>query len=254
MAQIDFIQEVGIPMAMVGLLTALKDTNLWERLKRENRLLEESVGTSTEGVLNLTSVNVALNFKPEMDVGTLMEGYRRVITTIYDPTLEKYFQRCLTLLEHLRPIPHLLKPVGSNTLYLAIMSVRRQLSSQQVPAFTKFIAKVSRNHPRMLPEAIRLAALGFHFEKITRQQTAIHDFKAFLLTELEMFRETVSRSVQEVETAGPRRQEVLARAHARCKSIPDDFRYHGDGIEPALESFRIALNPPSDQLTRSAAV
>ena len=253
-AQIDFIQEVGIPMAMVGLLTALKDTNLWERLKRENRLLEESVGTSTEGVLNLTSVNVALNFKPEMDVGTLMEGYRRVITTIYDPTLEKYFQRCLTLLEHLRPIPHLLKPVGSNTLYLAIMSVRRQLSSQQVPAFTEFIAKVSRNHPRMLPEAIRLAALGFHFEKITRQQTAIHDFKAFLLAELEMFRETVSRSVQEVETAGPRRQEVLARAQARCKSIPDDFRYHGDGIEPALESFRIALNSPSDQLTHSAAV
>ena len=174
-AQIDFIQEAGIPMAMVGLLTALKDTNLYDRLKRENRLSEESIGPGAEGVLNLTSVNVALNFKPEMDVETLMEGYRRVITTIYDPTLENYFLRCRTLLEHLRPIPHLLKPMSKNALFLAIMSVRRQLSARQIPAYTKFIAQVSRDHPRMLPEAIRLAALGYHFEKVTRRQTAIHD-------------------------------------------------------------------------------
>ena len=54
------IQEVGIPMAMVGLLTALKDTNLYDRLNRENRLLEESIGTGAEGVLNLTGVNSGL--------------------------------------------------------------------------------------------------------------------------------------------------------------------------------------------------
>ena len=33
-AQIDFIQETGIPIALVGLLTALKDTNLWARLEQ----------------------------------------------------------------------------------------------------------------------------------------------------------------------------------------------------------------------------
>ena len=252
-AQIDFIQETGIPMAMVGLLTALKNTNLYTRLQRENRLLDETMGTSAESVLNLTSVNVALNFKPEMDVETLLEGYRRVITTIYDPTLENYFERCLTLLEHLKPVPHLLKPVSRNTLYLAIMSVRRRLSPEQIPAYMKFVAKVTKDHPRMLPEAIRLAALGYHFEKVTRQQAAIHDFKVFLVAELEMFREMASRSVPEVEKAGVRKKTVYARAHARFESIPDDFRYHGDGIEPALESFRIALNSSTDQLAQSAA-
>ena len=30
-----FIQEAGIPMAMAGLLTALKETDLWHRLKTE---------------------------------------------------------------------------------------------------------------------------------------------------------------------------------------------------------------------------
>ena len=253
-AQIDFIQEVGIPMAMVGLLNALKDTNLYDRLKRENRLLEESFGSSTDGVLNLTSVNVALNFKPEMDVDTLMEGYRRVITTLYDPTLEKYFLRCLTLLEHLRPLPHLLKPTSKNTLFLAIMSVRRQLSAKQIPAYTKFIANVSRDHPGLLPEAIRLAALGYHFEKITSQQIAIGDFKRFLASELERFRESVSHDVRDVDEIETRKQALFTQADARHASIPDEFRYLGDGIDDALELFRSAVSARTDRFTHSATM
>ena len=253
-AQIDFIQQVGIPMAMVGLLNALKDTNLYDRLKRENRLLEESFGSSTDGVLNLTSVNVALNFKPEMDVDTLMEGYRRVITTIYDPTLEKYFLRCLTLLEHLRPLPHLLKPTSKNTLFLAIMSVRRQLSAKQIPAYTKFIAKVSRDHPGLLPEAIRLAALGYHFEKITSQQIAIGDFKRFLATELERFKESVSHDVREGKEIEKRKHALFTQADARQASIPDEFRYPGDGIDDALELFRSAVSAHKDRSTHTAAM
>ena len=253
-AQIDFIQEVGIPMAMVGLLNALKDTNLHDRLKRENRLLEESFGSSTDGVLNLTSVNVALNFKPEMDVETLMEGYRRVITTIYDPTLDNYFLRCLTLLEHLRPIPHLLKPMSRNALFLAIMSVRRQLSAEQIPAYTKFIAKVSRDHPGLLPEAIRLAALGYHFEKITSQQIAIGDFKQFLATELGRFKEAVSQDIRDVEEIEKQKHALITQTDVRHASIPDEFRYHGDGIDDALELFRSAVSDQGDQFTPSAAM
>jgi radical SAM superfamily enzyme YgiQ (UPF0313 family) len=37
--QIRFIRESAIPLAMVGLLTALPDTQLWRRLKKEGRLL-----------------------------------------------------------------------------------------------------------------------------------------------------------------------------------------------------------------------
>ncbi len=124
-AQIEFIQEAGIPMAMVGLLTALKGTDLYDRLKREGRLLEESTGTS---------VNVVLNYKPEMDSKTLIEGYRRVLTTIYDPTLENYFKRCLTMLKRVKPTPHLVKPVGRTELLAIVKSVRRQVFSRQGPA------------------------------------------------------------------------------------------------------------------------
>ena len=253
-AQIEFIQEAGIPMAMVGLLTALKGTDLYRRLQRENRLVEESTGSSADAVLNLTSVNVALNFKPEMDSEVLSAGYRRVITTLYDPTLANYFTRCLTLIEHLKPVAHLLKPMSRNALYAGIMSVRRRLSAEQLPAYTTFIADVSKHRPRLLPEAIRLATLGYHFEKVTRQQVALHDFKAFLAAELAVFRDAVSASDQGVEEAGNRGQALLARVRARCEAIPEDVRYRGDGVEPAMASIRIAVSVLPDSLPNRAAV
>ena len=250
-AQIDFIREAGIPMAMAGLLNVLKDTDLYERLKRENRLLDETTGTGGTVIANLSGVNVDLNFRPEMDIETLFEGYRRVITTLYDPTLENYFTRCLTLFKHLKPVPHLLKSSTRNALFVGMMSVRRRLSAEQLPAYGKFIAKISKDHPRMLPEAIRLAALGYHFEKITRQQIAIHAFREFLSVELERFKEAVAHPGQDVGTIRDQRQEVFTRVEARYKSIPEDFRYHGDGIEPALESFQFAVNDQVEQLTHA---
>ena len=228
-AQIDFIQEVGIPVAPIYLLTALKGTDMYNRLKSENRLLDVAIGGSA----------TILNFRPEMDPRILIEGYRRVTATLYDPTLKNYFKRCLKLLEHLKPVPHLLKPRSKNAVFADLMGVRGRLSADQVPAYTDYIAKVSRNHPRMLSKAIRLAALGYHFEKITSQQNAIHGFKEYLAVELEMFRKSAARDVEEIER---QRQALIREVQARYESIPDDFRYKEDGIEHAMETFRLAVD------------
>ena len=201
----------------------------------------------------MISVNVPLNFIPEMDPVTLAEGYRRVITTLYDPTLENYFKRCLTLLTHLKAVPHLLKPHSRNALFGAMMAVRRRLSPRQVPAYQQFMARVAKDHPRMLPEATSLAVQGYHFEKITRQQISIQDFKDFLAAELEKFKEAVSHPLQDVETIGNRRQAVFTRVRTRYESIPDDFRHDEDGIEPAMETFRSSVNERVEQFTHSVA-
>ena len=153
-AQIEFVREAGIPVAPIYMLNALKGTDMYERLKAENRLLEDVVLRNA----------MTLNFVPEMPRETLIEGYKRVIATLYDPTLENYFRRCLTLFENLEPVPHLRKPKSRNDILAGIMRVRRRLSARQVPAFSKFIARVSREHPRMLSNAIYLAGLGYHFE------------------------------------------------------------------------------------------
>ena len=43
-AQINFIQQIGVVTAMVGVLTALPQTRLWHRLKDEGRLLGGATG------------------------------------------------------------------------------------------------------------------------------------------------------------------------------------------------------------------
>lgn len=134
-----------------------------------------------------------------------------------------------------------------------MMAARRRLSAKQLPAYNKYIAKVSKDHPRMLPEAIRMAALGYHFEKITRQQIAIHDFWEFLAVELERFKQVVTQRGQDVEDIRDQRQKLFTRVEARYESFPEDFRYHGDGIEPALETFRLTVNEEVKRLTHVGA-
>ena len=219
-------------MALVGLLTALKGTNLWTRLERENRLLDKPVELD----------DTALNFKPQMDPGTLVEGYLRVIGTIYDSTLENYFDRCLTLLNHLQPVPHLHKPVNDHVLYAGIMGIRRRLTPEQLPAFTRYIAKVSRDHPLFLPLALRLAATGHHCEKFARQQTVLRGFKEYLKSESASFHEA---GPGPGSASGPEedlRRKALQRAEARRDAIPEEFRFAGDGVSEALAAFELALS------------
>ena len=242
-AQIQFIQDAGIPMALVGLLTALKGTDLYTRLQSENRLLDVSVGTSA----------TALNFVPQMEPRTLIEGYLRVVSTIYDPSLENYFERCLTLLKHLKPPPHVPPSLKENALYLALMAVRRRLSPGQLPAYGRYIAKVSKDHPSMLPEAIRLAALGYHFEKLTRVQIALQDFEDFLAAELAAFRDAVLCPGTNGDMDDNRREELLARVNSRYRSIPADFRFNADGIDDALASFRADVNELADSTRLAGA-
>ena len=239
-AQIEFIQRAGIPVAPIYLLTALRGTDMYERLQSENRLLDAAIGTTA----------MTLNFKPELDPEVLLDGFRRVTATLYDATLENYFQRCLNLFEHLEPVPHLLKPMGRNAVVVATMRLRRELSKEQIPAFSRFIARVSRDSPRLLPLALRLAGLGYHFEKITRQQVAIHDFKAFLEAELDLFREAALDRTERSETIRDRRQALFARAERRYREIPGDLRHDEDGVDFALESFRSSVSAQAERPSR----
>ena len=231
-AQISFIQETGIPVAAIYLLTALKGTDMYHRLEEENRLLDVSVGTSS----------MTLNFQPEIDPSVLIDGYQRVTTTLYDPTLESYFERCLTLIENLKPVPHLLKPKTKMAVYADIMGLRRLLSEHQLPAYLRFIAEVSKRHPRMLPKAIDLAAQGYHFEKFTRQQVAIHDFKRALEEELALFEGTLSQGQRDIQD---NKQQMITRIEKRYESFPVEFRYTGDGIDDTLKAVRQAATQRS---------
>ena len=140
--------------------------------------------------------------------------------------------------------------MGANAAVVAAMRVRRQLAKNQIPAFSRFIAQVSRNHPRMLSTALGLAGLGYHFERVTRQQIMIYDFKQFLEAELDLFREAVSQRAKRPDAILDRRRTLFARVETRYRSIPSDLRYSEDGVEPALQSFRATVDAQAEQFTQ----
>ena len=232
-SHIDFIQKAGIPMAMAGLLTALKETDLWHRLKQEDRLLVESSGNNTD---------MSLNFVPEMPREELLAEYRRVVSTLYDPTLKNYFARCLTLLEHMPYTPHNVRSIRKDELLAFIRSLQKQLFSRQGLAYARFLAKTLKDYPKMFPEAVRLAVMGYHLEKTTRNTIAVEDFRNFLDHEMDTFKEEVSQFAQ---AQGNRMNEIqnysrklFARVKKEYDSIHEDFRYAAHG---ALAGFQKSM-------------
>ena len=244
-AQIDFIMTAGIPVALVSLLTVLKGTDLWDRLRREGRLLDIEC--------NGVSGAVELNFKPELEPEILLDGYRRVLKTLYDPTQVSYYERCLTMMRHTKANPHLGRPShfagrvmqeGWGTLLSQTAKVLyRTLCSRKGPAFAKFLARVIRQDPRLIPDALTLAAMGHHFEQMTEQLLAVHDFNRYVGSELEALREGRAAGGASRHGHGGRPRErqaqaLSARIQARYEAIHEDFRVMAEG---ALRAFQVAV-------------
>jgi radical SAM superfamily enzyme YgiQ (UPF0313 family) len=156
--QIDFVTNSAIPMAMIGMLTALPDTQLWRRLEKEGRLLATSSGNNTDG---------SLNFVPKMDARRLIEGYRQVLGTVYSP--DAYYKRSLEVLA--RTGPGRPEPVGGGFFKIAATLLRTVFSlglrDRERGSFWKFIGKVLSRHNKQVPQALILASMGYHFRKLT---------------------------------------------------------------------------------------
>ena len=155
--QFDFIRESAIPLAMVGLLTALPDTQLWRRLEKEGRLLGESSGNNTNG---------ALNFVPKMDAARLMEGYQSIMRTIYKPT--EYYQRALDSLKRTTgqgPEPTRFDILGAIAAF-ARLTFKLGVVDCERKEFWRFFARSAARHPDQFPQSMRLAAMGYHFRKL----------------------------------------------------------------------------------------
>ena len=89
---IKFIQESSIVTAMVGLLNAPKGSKLYKRLASERRIIRRTSGDNTD---------LSLNFMPKMDWRELLEGYKRVLFTIYSPN--HYYDRLKEFLKSFSP-------------------------------------------------------------------------------------------------------------------------------------------------------
>ncbi len=163
-SQINLVQKSGIVVAMVGLLNAPRGTKLYQRLKKEDRLLENVSGDNTD---------CSMNFVPKMDRETLINGYRQVLTTIYSP--KQYYLRVKTFLKQYKPqkrrgISHLqfwhIWAFIRSVWFLGIMDRGRW------PYWRFFVSTLLRR-PRSFPISMTFAIHGFHFRIVVRKYIGV---------------------------------------------------------------------------------
>lgn len=155
--QVVFIREAAIPVSMVGLLTALPNTQLWRRLREEGRLLKRSIGDNTAATLN---------FIPRMAPETLLAGYREVMENLYNP--KAYFERARLLISRMGPAPK--RRLGlSDYLALCRSFVRQGIVAPYRGAYWRFLGDTLLHARRHLGLAVTLAIMGHHFFVLTHR-------------------------------------------------------------------------------------
>jgi radical SAM superfamily enzyme YgiQ (UPF0313 family) len=163
-SQINLVQKSGIVVAMVGLLNAPRGTKLYQRLKKEDRLLENVSGDNTD---------CSMNFVPKMDRETLINGYRQVLTTIYSP--KQYYLRVKTFLKQYKPqkrrgISHLqfwhIWAFIRSMWFLGITDRGRW-------SYWRFFVSTLLRRPRSFPISMTFAIHGFHFRTVVRKYIGV---------------------------------------------------------------------------------
>lgn len=158
--QIDFIRNSAIPLAMVGLLSALPDTQLWRRLEKEGRLVGYHSGNNSD---------CSINFEPKMPRERLVEGFKTVLSNIYSP--KEYYARALACLSYFgqeRRDPRrttLRSDLKALWRIITMLGIR----DRERLMFWKYIYKLLTTNRRQIKHGLTLAAMGYHFRVITER-------------------------------------------------------------------------------------
>jgi radical SAM superfamily enzyme YgiQ (UPF0313 family) len=156
--QFEFIQRSGVVTAMVGLLTALPQTRLYERLAREGRMLAGSIGNNTAAVLN---------FVPRLDRGWLLAEYRELMRSLYAP--ENYYRRVRAFLANWKP-----RGPRTRMTWSDVRAFVRSLWTLGVwqrgrLAYWRLFWATLIGQPHKFHAAMELAIIGHHFRAIAER-------------------------------------------------------------------------------------
>ncbi len=161
-SMINFIQGTGIVTAMVGLLNAPPETRLYQRLKKENRLLDN---TNISG----DNTDCSMNFIPKMDREMLINGYRHIMSTIYSP--KEYYRRVKILLKEYKP--QRTKRLSQIRFWHIRAFIRSMwflgVKERGRRQYWRFFVSTLLRHPRSFPLSMALAVYGSHFRTVARK-------------------------------------------------------------------------------------
>jgi radical SAM superfamily enzyme YgiQ (UPF0313 family) len=162
--QIEFVERAAIPWAMTGILQAPPTTPLYERMKKDGRLLEHKPEPNNfEGP----------NFRTVLPLPELLDGTKRMLLALYDP--ERFYKRVLDSLERWQPQPEQ-KGSAISLRYLlrvVLKSVWKQgVRSRYRGAYWRFMRGLMTRwglDPQKRRLGFELALSGHHFIRYARQ-------------------------------------------------------------------------------------
>lgn len=162
---IEFIQETGICVSMLGLMYALPNTMLTKRLQREGRLFEE-FSVFTDNNTQIDQASSGLNFitlRPRINI---LNDFVDVISYIYKP--EHYYERviytCLNLKVSNKYKHNFKKTVKNLKSFSRIV---RQVGFNRITgkSFWKMFFTVLLKNPKAIEWGVSLSAMFIHFYK-----------------------------------------------------------------------------------------
>ncbi|MCA9664992.1 MAG: B12-binding domain-containing radical SAM protein [Myxococcales bacterium] len=157
-AQREFIASVPVPLAMVGLLSALPGTQLWRRLEREGRLRHDFNGDQLERP----------NFEPVMDEEALLRGYAELLAEIYSP--RAYYARCRAYVERAPATPGRKRTGWQHAAALVRATLKIGLRGPARREYWRLFAYCVLHARHAFAGAIGHAIMGEHMIRYTREE------------------------------------------------------------------------------------
>lgn len=153
----NFIQESGIVTAMVGLLNAPQGTKLQKRILTEGRLLKDFTGNNTD---------FSINFIPHMDSEVLLNGYKKILNTIYSP--KYYSERVMRFMRDFEPKKKKVFHLNPNYILALFKSMLKLgiIGEERIYYWKLFFWSLFHK-PHLFSLAILFTIYGFHFRKIS---------------------------------------------------------------------------------------
>ena len=164
-----FIEDTGIPQGMFGLLQALHNTALWQRLKAEGRL-RDGLATVHQGAI--------MNFTPTRAIEEIVREYIEAFWHIYEPLpyLKRAFSHFMRMRnwrgKHHRPM------TWHEWRLLRAICWRQGVLRSTRFRFWWQLAAIALTKPQLLYEYLMVLGVGEHFFKYR------HEVKAQLLEQL----------------------------------------------------------------------
>lgn len=169
-----FVEQTAIPQPMLGVLQALPNTALWQRLKQEQRL-QEGIGITEVG-----DQNSLMNFTPTRPIEEIAKEYVEGFWSLYEPQnyLRRCLQQCLNIVPPANRKQTMHFPPGKGLRLVAQLIWHQGIRRAEIRGqFWRQLWTLLRQKPQLLNMYLGLCAAGEHFweyrdlarERITQQ-------------------------------------------------------------------------------------